>query len=345
MINNLVKSLVSSLVNGLASTLTSITRTFISLDPIANAYYEIASPIAFTGDFEIEIDFETSDTGTENILLGKTGDGRGFVRLLNGIPSINFSQAAAAFTFGSNTFYDGELHTLKIENTSGTIKLFVDGVLQGTTTPADISNTNFDAIGHKSGGFFDGIIANANFTDKSGASYVVTTFRLDELTANTENSLQANNSVTYQNIAQDVRDTYILINGNWVGSELITNGDFATDSDWIKGAGWSIDTVAGTASTDGTGNNNSISQLNIPLIAGSYELTYTILSISSGQIRPQFAGGGQAVGLARNAAGTYTEVITTPINLTAFNMLSAGGSGAVATIDNISLKRLIAVAS
>ena len=321
-------------------------RNFIDLDPIANAYYVIASPIAFSGDFEIEVDFETTDTGTENVLLGKTGVDRGFVRLLNGIPSINFSQAAGSFTFGSNTFYDGELHTLKIENTSGTIKLFVDGVLQGTTTPADISNTNFNAIGRKSTyGFFNGIIANVNFTDKSGAGDVITTFRLDELTANTENSQQANNAVTYQNIAQDVRDTYIFINGNWVGSELITNGDFTTDSNWIKGAGWSIDTVAGTASTDGTGNNNSISQLNVPLTAGSYELTYTILSISSGQIRPQFAGGGQAIGLPRGAAGTYTEVITTPINLTAFNMMSAGGSGAVATIDNISIKRLIEVAS
>ena len=179
MINNLVKSLVSGLVSGLVSKLTAITRTFINLDPIANAYYEIAEPIAFTGDFEIEVDFATTDTSTENILLGKTGDGRGFVRLLNGIPSINFSQAAGAFTFGSNTFYDGELHTLKIENTSGTIKLFVDGVLQGTTTPADISNTNFNAIGHKSGFYFNGIIANAKFTDKSGASDVVTTFRLD----------------------------------------------------------------------------------------------------------------------------------------------------------------------
>ncbi len=159
------------------------TNTFIYLDPIANAYYEIALPITFSGDFEIEVDFETTDTGTDNILLGKTGDGRGFVRLQNGTPSINFSQAAVAFTFGSNTFYDGELHTLKIENTSGTIKLFIDGVLQGTTTPADISNTNFDAIGHKSGQFFDGIIANAKLTDKSGASDVVTTFRLDNSAA------------------------------------------------------------------------------------------------------------------------------------------------------------------
>ena len=434
-----------------------ISFNFIDLDQIANAYYEIASPITFSGDFEIELDFETTDTGTDNILLGKAGDGRGFVRLKNGTPSINFSQAAVAFTFGSNTFYDGELHTLKIENTSGTIKLFVDGVLQGTTTPADISNTNFDAIGHKSGQFFDGIIANAKLTDKSGASDVVTTFRLDNSAA-VDNYIYGSEEVTNGDFATNTdwvsqndsggawsisngsanvnatSNSYFINSGspavikagskylvsyeiknyisgavrarvgggfgtsrtangiysqiiggaatsgfdfecsfssgfngsvdnvsvkeitnysaanaasvieysqeNVFGSELITNGDFSTDSNWLEGAGWSIDTVAGTASTDGTGNNNSISQPNVPLIAGSYELTYTILSISSGQIRPQFAGGGQAIGLARGAAGTYTEVITTPINLTAFNMLSAGGSGAVATIDNISIKKI-----
>jgi len=157
----------------------SLSFNFIDLDPIANAYYEIAPPITFAGDFEIEVDFATTDTGTDNILLGKTSDSRGFVRLQNGTPSINFTQAAGAFTFGSNTFYDGKLHTLKVENTSGTIKLFVDEVLQGTTTPTDISNTNFNAIGNKSEQFFAGIIANAKFTDKSGASDVVTTFRLD----------------------------------------------------------------------------------------------------------------------------------------------------------------------
>ena len=68
----------------------------------------------------------------------------------------------------------------------------------------------------------------------------ITNYAAANAASDIENSLQANNSVTYQNIAQDVRDTYTLINGNWVGSELITNGDFATDSDWTKGAGWSI---------------------------------------------------------------------------------------------------------
>lgn len=218
MLKPILRSVISSVLRPILGRVDSaITKVFINLEPIAPAYYSLSTPWVASGDFEIEVDFETTDTGTDNILLGKTGDGRGFVRLQNGTPSINFSQAAVAFTFGSNTFYDGELHTLKIENTSGTIKLFIDGVLQGTTTPADISNTNFDAIGHKSGQFFDGIIANAKLTDKSGASDVVTTFRLD-------NSAAANN--------------YIY------GSELLDNNTFTNDANarqyLVSSKGWII---------------------------------------------------------------------------------------------------------
>ena len=36
------------------------------------------------------------------------------------------------------------------------------------------------------------------------------------------------------------------------GPELVTNGDFATDSDWTKGAGWTISN--GEATNDGTIN-------------------------------------------------------------------------------------------
>jgi len=72
------------------------------------------------------------------------------------------------------------LHKVKIARVGTTFKLYVDGSLEGTTT-VTTSNVLFDLIGRYTGNthFFDGIIANAKFTDKSGASDVVTTFRLD----------------------------------------------------------------------------------------------------------------------------------------------------------------------
>ena len=44
------------------------------------------------------------------------------------------------------------------------------------------------------------------------------------------------------------------------GPELVTNGDFATDSDWSKGTGWTIS--GGTASFNG-GADAAISQSSV----------------------------------------------------------------------------------
>jgi len=175
-----IKNVINNTIDAtIINAFTIISRYFVTLDPVLNSSYEMAQPITFAGDFEIEVEFSTTSTSNDNILLGKTNDARGFLRLGDGTPSLNFSQAGGAVYFGTNKFNDGKLHLLKLEVISGVINLFVDGFFQGTATPSDISNTNFNSIGGKVGDYFDGIIANVKLTDKSGASDVVTTFRLD----------------------------------------------------------------------------------------------------------------------------------------------------------------------
>jgi len=39
------------------------------------------------------------------------------------------------------------------------------------------------------------------------------------------------------------------------GSELVTNGNFATDSDWTKGTGWTIS--GGSANFDSSGQSDN----------------------------------------------------------------------------------------
>mgnify|MGYP003664571099 FL=1 len=43
----------------------------------------------------------------------------------------------------------------------------------------------------------------------------MTTFKLDKATANTESSIEGNNSVTYTNIPQSARDLYTLDGTTW----------------------------------------------------------------------------------------------------------------------------------
>jgi len=51
---------------------------------------------------------------------------------------------------------------------------------------------------------------------------------------------------------------YTFLNGVSLGATLTTNGDFATDTYWSKGSGWTIS--GGTASYDGTGGTSNLSK-------------------------------------------------------------------------------------
>lgn len=108
----------------------------------------------------------------------------------------------------------------------------------------------------------------------------------------------------------------------------VTNGTFAADTDWTKGAGWAI--AAGVASA--TLSSAALSQ-NSPatLVAGkSYTLTYTITR-SAGSIIPSIGG---TAGTSRNASNTYTETIVAG----ATQVLAFTGTGFTGTVDNITIE-------
>jgi len=110
--------------------------------------------------------------------------------------------------------------------------------------------------------------------------------------------------------------------------EIAVNGSFATDTDWTKGAGWTI--AAGVATATGA-ISTAISQVPvISLVAGqAYAVTYTITR-SAGSLTPSLGG---QTGNSAGASGTYREIIiaaaTTPIAFT--------GSGFTGTLDNVSI--------
>ena len=93
------------------------------------------------------------------------------------------------------------------------------------------------------------------------------------------------------------------------GSELVTNGGFATDTDWTKGTGWTIDAVTDfTADCDGTQTADSdLSQASVMTVGETYVITYTVSGYSAGNV---CAVAGAAEGTDRSADGTYTEIIT-----------------------------------
>lgn len=125
-----------------------------------------------------------------------------------------------------------------------------------------------------------------------------------------------------------------------LGAEKVTNGTFAADTDWTKGAAWSISGGFARKTIDGT---NTLSQA-VGAVAGElYLLTFTITSDSTATastVTPTLGGTAGSVCINHalgNSALTYTmhilatttgDLIFTPSNTSRF------------TLDDVSVKRI-----
>ena len=115
-----------------------------------------------------------------------------------------------------------------------------------------------------------------------------------------------------------------------LGSEEIVNGDFATDSGWDKGAGWTIN--GGSANSDGTNNNQKLKQTNVLTIGKSYKLSFD-LNYVSGLVK--FSS--SSVLSEYNSSGTYTLNFIADAEAVIFDAFSAF----IGSIDNVSVKEYL----
>lgn len=119
-----------------------------------------------------------------------------------------------------------------------------------------------------------------------------------------------------------------------LGPELLTNGSFATDSDWALTNGDLPMTISGgKLRGPGGGTDSSYAEQAISQPAGTYRFVFTIDTVTEGSF---FANFDVAEGTARSAAGTYSEDIVVPSAFTSFQIKSSNGSDAV--MDDASLK-------
>lgn len=191
-----------------------VKKYFVKLDPVLNSYYEIVAPITFAGDFEIEVEFSTTMT-SYGMIIGKNGNSRYLGVNPSGVIRLQLSTSIN----GTTNVRDGKLHTCKVIRTSGVVQIFIDGVLNGS-----LNDTNviiFDIFGrwYEHSHHFDGIIANVKFTDQSGASDVVTTFKLDNGLAagNYTYSTEILNNNTFTDSANARH--YLIAKKGWIISD------------------------------------------------------------------------------------------------------------------------------
>ena len=119
----------------------------------------------------------------------------------------------------------------------------------------------------------------------------------------------------------------------YIGPELVTNGDFSTDSDWTKGTGWTISGGVLSASSA----DSVTTQSNVVTLNKIYEVTFTLSNVTAGRVR-FFTGGGSSPTAWYDADGTYSEILMYTSGDDKFYIV--GNSGFTGSIDNISVREI-----
>jgi len=116
--------------------------------------------------------------------------------------------------------------------------------------------------------------------------------------------------------------------------ELVTNGDFATNSNWTLGTGVTIS--GGSANFNGAVNTNI--RQDIGLITGkTYKIVFTVSNYVSGNIDYNVGGNTRKGEITAN--GTYTDSVVSDSGALLF-FQSDQSLGFVGSIDNVSVKEV-----
>ena len=188
---------------------------------------------------------------------------------------------------------------------------------------------------------FNNIVSSGTYTAEMTSNEVNPTLTLQ----GDENFIGSITNVIIKSVTDETNLPRINYEGfsyqDVLGSEEITNGDFATDSDWIKQSSWTISN--GTANYDGISSGNYLRQSWSPLTIGkTYRMTF---DISDGSAYLQIRSGTSLLFEGLNIAlyGTGSHVIEAKAisnldNLRIYAYTSGGGTSF--SIDNVSVKEV-----
>ena len=117
----------------------------------------------------------------------------------------------------------------------------------------------------------------------------------------------------------------------YLGSEKVVNGDFATDTDWNKGTGWTI--ANSKASCNGT-NLSYLTQSSIISTGIYYKVQFDIVDYTSGSVK--YRDNGLVSGQSFSGVGSYTDYVVAGGGQ--FRLMSENFIG---SIDNVSVKEVL----
>ena len=215
---------------------------------------------------------------------------------------------------------------------SGTCQIYINGNTNGSS----VSLTN-------------NIVGSNNFTIGKGSDYDTEAFTDSIANVGIWNrALSASEieSIYWKGQYADLKGTELTNLVSWydlgsteLGSDLVTNGDFATDSNWTKNTGWSI--ANGLASCDGSQGGASFFYQDIGIVVGrKYKITFDLSNYSAGSVRVRAGSSASSPGVS----GYYNANSSVEVEL------FGSGSGAIfffegttsftGSIDNVIVKEI-----
>ena len=117
------------------------------------------------------------------------------------------------------------------------------------------------------------------------------------------------------------------------GEELLVNGNFASDSDWIKGQGWSIANGRATLTTHAT--SSSLNSTAMAVTSGhTYKIEVDVVTTSSG-FRLY-----DTIGVVAYGLNVGKNIFYRTVSGSSYAVIPLGLAGATGSIQNISVKEV-----
>lgn len=310
-------------------------RHFTELAAAGSQHYTIPE-VTLSGDFEIEFEFSTTDTGVV-MITGRDAASSPSIWVNNGVVNSRDADATTTITVASS-YNDGKLHAVKVSRSGTTHTLTVDGVAVSSTVSVNSYEINTIGVRQTTAFYFNGIISNVKITD---AGTLVRHYKINETWANDlvlkDVSGNAQHGAAVNVTAADSeRYTFNKQDNAWLGGELVTNGGFDADTDWNKDAGWTIS--GGLANLAGNGTPDGLRQNDVMTVGLKYSYGFNPVADSSA------IGFQDSLGVLVDSGSDGARVsgsFTTDTTYLLFKRASGTVNG---SIDNVSFKRLIEVA-
>ena len=305
--------------------------------------YVSGSVKAKLGDNIFGADNSANGTYTEYIYFNQANLNFHFRsnNFIGSITNISVKEVGQNWTLGSFTSIGNNV--ANIVNSTGELSLQQDIGVSQKTIKLTYTISNYSSGGIRPQyGAVNGLnrSANGTYAEIITGANLSSNLSFFSITANTTATIT---NISVIEITDDTNLPRINYEGfsyqDALGSELVLNGDFATDSNWSKGTGWSIS--GGVSTANNVPNLQRLSNTgNAPSVIGStYKYSIDVSNVSG--FYSFYIYGVYALSTV-NTEGTIEGYVTATSTNGAIFVAAASAGGLIsATIDNVSVKEYL----